>query len=45
MEYNLPEPQTDLDFPLMIAISLRRTKRKWKNEKITFTQAVGKLYD
>lgn len=27
----LPEPQKDLDFPLMKAIELRRTKRKWGN--------------
>ena len=26
----LPEPQTDLDFPLMKALENRRTVRKWK---------------
>lgn len=27
----LPRPQKDLDFPLMRAIEMRRTKRKWKD--------------
>ena len=31
----LPEPQRDLDFPLMKAIELRRTKRKWKNSELS----------
>lgn len=30
----LPEPQKDLSFPLMKAIELRRTKRKWLNESL-----------
>ncbi len=31
----LPEPQKDLDFPLMRAIEMRRTKRKWKNSNLS----------
>jgi SagB-type dehydrogenase family enzyme len=31
----LPAPQKDLDFPLMKAIELRRTKRKWLNEDVS----------
>ena len=31
----LPLPQTDLDFPLMKAIKLRRTKRKWQNTELS----------
>lgn len=31
----LPAPQTDLDFPLMKAIELRRTKRKWLDEDVS----------
>lgn len=31
----LPEPQKDFDFPLMRAIELRRTKRKWKNSNLS----------
>ena len=31
----LPEAQKDLQFPLMKAIEIRRTKRKWKDEKLT----------
>jgi len=31
----LPAPQTELKFPLMKALQLRRTKRKWKDEEFT----------
>nr|WP_321486224.1 nitroreductase family protein [uncultured Draconibacterium sp.] len=31
----LPAPQKDLEFPLMKAIELRRTKRKWKNIELS----------
>lgn len=31
----LPEPQLDLPFPLMKAIQLRRTKRKWMNSDLS----------
>lgn len=31
----LPEPQKDLTFPLMKAIELRRTKRKWTDEMLS----------
>jgi SagB-type dehydrogenase family enzyme len=31
----LPEPQKDLDFPLMKAIEKRRTKRKWQNSELS----------
>ncbi|MEX1376326.1 MAG: nitroreductase family protein [Eubacteriales bacterium] len=33
-EIILEKPQIDMDFPLMRAISLRRTKRKWKYEDL-----------
>lgn len=31
----LPSPQTDLAIPLMKALSLRRTKRKWQDESLS----------
>ena len=31
----LPPPQTNLDFPLMKAIALRRTKRKWQDTELS----------
>jgi len=31
----LPEPQKDLDFPLMKAIEMRRTKRKWQDSNLS----------
>jgi len=31
----LPKPQIDLEFPLMKAIELRRTKRKWKDSNLS----------
>lgn len=31
----LPEPQKDLGFPLMRAIEMRRTKRKWQNSNLS----------
>ncbi|MDY7029460.1 MAG: nitroreductase family protein [Spirochaetota bacterium] len=30
----LPPPQKDMDFPLMKALGLRRSKRKWKDEPV-----------
>ncbi|MBN1769553.1 MAG: SagB/ThcOx family dehydrogenase [Prolixibacteraceae bacterium] len=32
---NLPPPQTDFDFPLMKALALRRTKRKWLEKPLS----------
>ncbi|MGE0076458.1 MAG: nitroreductase family protein [Bacteroidales bacterium] len=34
-EWKLPEPQRNLDFPLMRALELRRTRRKWNNSAIS----------
>jgi SagB-type dehydrogenase family enzyme len=31
----LPKPQKDLDYPLMKAIELRRTKRKWQDSNLS----------
>lgn len=31
----LPQPQKDLDFPLMKAIQLRKTKRKWQEAELS----------
>jgi SagB-type dehydrogenase family enzyme len=31
----LPNPQTDLEFPLMLALKMRRTKRKWKDSNLS----------
>jgi len=31
----LPQPQKDLDFPLMKALEMRRTKRKWKDSNLS----------
>ncbi len=33
--FKLPKPQTDLDFPLMKAIQLRRTRRKGTNSNLS----------
>ena len=33
-EIILEKPQTEMEFPLMRAISMRRTKRKWKYENL-----------
>lgn len=32
---NLPLPQKELEFPLMKALMMRRTKRRWSNSKIS----------
>jgi SagB-type dehydrogenase family enzyme len=32
---NLPKPQKELEFPLMKALELRRTKRKWKDSSLS----------
>jgi len=34
-EWKLLEPQRNLDFPLMRALELRRTRRKWNNSAIS----------
>lgn len=31
----LPQPQKDLEFPLMKALEMRRTKRKWKDSNLS----------
>jgi SagB-type dehydrogenase family enzyme len=31
----LPKPQKDLDFPIMKALEMRRTKRKWKDSHLS----------
>lgn len=31
----LPDPQKDLEFPLMKALEMRRTKRKWKDSNLS----------
>jgi SagB-type dehydrogenase family enzyme len=31
----LPQPQKDLEFPLMKALEIRRTKRKWKDSNLS----------
>jgi len=40
----LPPPQQELEFPLMKAISIRRTKRKWKNENLDIQQISDLLW-
>ena len=40
----LPMPQKDLDFPLMKAIELRRTKRKWENSNLSFQEISNILW-
>ncbi len=34
-KFILPPPQTNLGFPLMKALAMRRTKRKWANEPLS----------
>ncbi|MFW5656710.1 MAG: hypothetical protein ACOC10_06230 [Bacteroidota bacterium] len=31
----LPRPQKTLTFPLMKALEIRRTKRKWKDDRLS----------
>ena len=40
----LPSPQLDLQFPLMKALSNRRTKRKWKDEKLSLQEISNILW-
>ncbi len=40
----LPEPQKDLKFPLMKAIEMRRTKRKWKDTDLSFQEISNILW-
>ncbi|MBN1116113.1 MAG: nitroreductase family protein [Bacteroidales bacterium] len=40
----LPAPQTDFQFPLMKALELRRTKRKWKNTNLSEQQISNLLW-
>lgn len=35
---HLPPPQLDMNFPLMEALSKRRTKRKWKEEEVSLQE-------
>ena len=40
----LPEPQRDLDFPLMNALLQRRTKRKWLQENLSLQEISNLLW-
>jgi len=40
----LPSPQKDLEFPLMKALALRRTKRKWKDENLSVQEIANLLW-
>lgn len=40
----LPEPQKDLPFPLMNALQLRRTKRKWLQENLSLQEISNLLW-
>lgn len=40
----LPNPETSLSFPLMQAIKLRRTKRKWANSPISIQEISNILW-
>jgi len=40
----LPPPQKDLDFPLMKALELRRSKRKWKEEPVAMQDLSNLLW-
>jgi SagB-type dehydrogenase family enzyme len=40
----LPPPQLDLDFPLMEALQLRRTIRKWKTEPLSIQEVSDILW-
>ena len=40
----LPQPRTDLKFPLMKAISLRRTKRKWSDTVLSCQEIADLLW-
>ena len=42
--FKLPEPQKDLDFPLMKAIEMRRTKRRWKNADLSDQEVSNLLW-
>ncbi|MFA6400921.1 MAG: nitroreductase family protein [Salinivirgaceae bacterium] len=40
----LPEPQKDLDFPLMKAIEKRRTNRKWQDSELSMQEISNLLW-
>ncbi|MGC9311238.1 MAG: SagB/ThcOx family dehydrogenase [Sediminispirochaetaceae bacterium] len=40
----LPPPQKDMDFPLMKALELRRSKRKWKDEPVSIQDLSNLLW-
>lgn len=40
----LPEPQKDLSFPLMKALEIRRTKRKWKGDDLSYQEISNLLW-
>lgn len=40
----LPQPQKDLNFPLMQALALRRTKRKWKETALSLQEISNLLW-
>ncbi len=40
----LPPPRMDLDFPLMKALSLRRTKRRWTEEELSIQELSDLLW-
>jgi SagB-type dehydrogenase family enzyme len=40
----LPNPQKDLEFPLMKALEKRRTKRKWVNTNLTYQEISDLLW-
>jgi SagB-type dehydrogenase family enzyme len=41
---DLPEPQKELEFPLMKAIELRRTKRKWQDAPLSLQEISNLLW-
>ncbi len=41
---HLPPPQKDLDFPLMKALELRRTRRRWSEEGLTLREISNLLW-
>jgi SagB-type dehydrogenase family enzyme len=42
--FKLPSPQKDLEFPLMKALALRRTKRRWKDENLSDQEIANLLW-
>lgn len=43
-EIQLPIPQKTLEFPLMKAFEMRRTKRKWKHENVSIQNMSNLLW-